>query len=494
MAEHVGYICKVDKIIPHTNADRLNIAIIFDTPVVVDLTVQAGDIGVYFPIDLQLSEEYCAVNNLVRKKDENGKNIGGYLDPAKRNIRAMKLRGERSEGLYMPLSSLAYTGVTKFEVGETISILNGHEICQKYIPRTNRASGGHDRTNIGKRRKVNISPLFAEHVETEQLVYHMDMFRPEDQIEITLKMHGTSGRTGYLPRIIGYKHKNLFYNHWLQKDPNTLGKHGRKWHFKALETATPIYDWGYVTGSRHKIINDVNPECGWYGDDSFRLKHTDTFKGKLHKGETVYYEIVGFLPNGTPIMPSVSNKKISDSEFIKEYGDTTVFSYGCEPSGMKTMYGKDEHGDFALPVETPQSDIYVYRMTMTNEDGDTVEYTPDYMRYRCDQMGVKTVPVFWKGYIPEKMEHIIDFMTDEQWDETPGEWVRKLSEFFYDGPDPIGKTHVREGVVIRIVNRPVFTALKHKNFSFKVLSGIAADLAAEDNSTEGMDEDRLAEL
>jgi hypothetical protein len=37
----------------------------------------------------------------------------------------------------------------------------------------------------------------------------------------------------------------------------------------------------------------------------------------------------------------------------------------------------------------------------------------------------------------------------------------------------VGKTHVREGVVVRILNRPKFTAYKHKNFSFKVLEGIA---------------------
>ena len=47
----------------------------------------------------------------------------------------------------------------------------------------------------------------------------------------------------------------------------------------------------------------------------------------------------------------------------------------------------------------------------------------------------------------------------------------------YDGPDPIGKTHVREGVVVRILNRPKFTAYKHKNFAFKVLEGLIKDTA-----------------
>ena len=115
-------------------------------------------------------------------------------------------------------------------------------------------------------------------------------------------------------------------------------------------------------------------------------------------------------------------------------------------------------------------------MTMTNEDGDVVEYTPDFMRYRCEQMGVKTVPVMWKGYIPEMTEHIVGRDADNNivCAElcSAGEWIKDMAEQFYDGPDPIGKTHVREGVVVRILNRPKFCAYKHKNFAFKCLEGL----------------------
>ncbi|HZH58164.1 MAG TPA: hypothetical protein VEY70_01000, partial [Metabacillus sp.] len=43
---------------------------------------------------------------------------------------------------------------------------------------------------------------------------------------------------------------------------------------------------------------------------------------------------------------------------------------------------------------------------------------------------------------------------------------------FVDGTDPIGKTHIREGVIVRIENRNQFTAFKQKSFNFKVLEGI----------------------
>jgi hypothetical protein len=108
---------------------------------------------------------------------------------------------------------------------------------------------------------------------------------------------------------------------------------------------------------------------------------------------------------------------------------------------------------------------------MTNEDGLVIEYAPEFMRYRCEQMGVKCVPVMWKGTIPQNPA--------SQTDDTisAGEWIKNVAELYYDGPDPIGKTHVREGVVVRILNRPTFRAYKHKNFFFKVLEGIIKDTA-----------------
>lgn len=454
MSEHCGYVVKISELNPHSNADRLQIATIFGASVIVGLDVKIGDLGVYFPIDLQLSEEYCAQNNLVRKKDENGNNVGGYLDPDKRNIRAMKLRGEKSEGLFMPLESLAYTGETKFEVGNKIDVLNGHEICRKYIPKVQNRQGHVSEGNRTRKRHVPIAPLFAEHADTEQLAYNMEAFKAGDHIEITLKMHGTSGRTGYLPKFQGYK--RTFWDKIFRRE------------------GTPIYDWGYVTGTRRCVINDFNDGGGFYGDNAFREPHARFFEGKLHKGETVYYEIVGFTNTGAPIMGQVSNSKISDKEFTKQYGKETVFSYGCDPKGTPAMInGAGE----TVCEASPQSAMYVYRMTMTNEDGDVVEYTPDFMRYRCEQMGAKCVIPFWNGMIPD---------TYGGW-ASAGEYVKEIAEMFYDGPDPVGKTHVREGVVIRIINRPKFCAYKHKNFSFKVLEGIAKDLAAAPDMEEAQE-------
>ena len=464
-SEHCGYIVKIKHLRKHNNADRLQIATIFGNDVIVGLDTQIGDLGIYFPVDLQLSEEYCRENDLVRRKDEKGNDVGGYLDPEKRNIRAMKLRGEKSDGLFMPLVSLSYILVEHPHApileGDKIDVFYGHEICRKYIPRTNRSSGNNRVGNHTRKKKVNIAPLFAEHADTEQLVYNLDDFKTNDEVEITLKMHGTSQRTGYLPILKGYN------DSFACRAGNTFRKVlaylREEEDYEIKHDGTPIYDWGYISGTR-RVVLESWVDGGFYGTNAFRKQHADKFEGKLHKGETVYYEVVGFTDTGTPIMSEAPNNRVQDKEFTKQYGKTTVFSYGCNKDG------------------DPQSDFYVYRMTMTNEDGDVVEYTPDYMRYRCEQMGVKCVPVLWKGFLQGDSSV------------SPGERVKTIAEQYYDGPDPIGKTHIREGVVCRIVNRPKFTAYKHKNFNFKVLSGIATDLVSENGIANTMDDDRLAEL
>lgn len=104
---YCAYITTIKELRKHSNADRLQCATIFGNNVIVDLTYKEGQRVIYFPTDGQLSEEFAIDNNLVRKKDESGNNIGGYLDPDKRNITALKLRGEKSDGLVLPIEVLS---------------------------------------------------------------------------------------------------------------------------------------------------------------------------------------------------------------------------------------------------------------------------------------------------------------------------------------------------------------------------------------------------
>ena len=405
-----AYIVKINNLRKHENADRLQIAEIFNNNVIVGLDVKLGDIGIYFPVDGKLGERYAKENNLVRKKDAQGNEIGGYLDPEKRNIKAMRLRGERSEGLYMPLESLSeFANITKLKVGDRITTLNGTLICEKYIPKTNRRKN-YTNNNVKKKKKTVQYPLFKEHVDTEQLDYNLDQFRKGDTCYITLKMHGTSQRTGYLPKE-------------------------RKGIFKFFKNK-----YGIVTGTRRVVLDNIDEKTsgGYYGNDGFRKQYHDYFKDKLKKGETVYYEVVGWVDENTTIMPSGDNKKVQDKEFTKLYGDKTHFTYGCE-QGF--------------------SDMYVYRITLTTDDGYVMEYPWELVKTRCEEMAVKHVPELDKFL----------FTNDKT-------LMNKVNKYL-DITDPIGKTHISEGVVVRIDNRKTFKSYKKKGFYFKVLEGLIKETA-----------------
>ena len=470
---YCGYVTNLVNVREHSNADNLVLATCFENTVCVAKDKYfEGQLGVYFPVDGQLSMEFCEKNGLLAVYDEFGKNIsGGYLDPAKRNVRAIKLRGEQSDGLFLPIECLAYTGAKLDDLtpGTVITELNGHEICKKYIPQRKNKGNGVKYPAGQKMKRKNMAPTFFEHKDTEQLVYHLNEFKSGDYIEITRKLHGTSGRTAYVQTFDGHSYttNNIFYK--------LLGKilPTEKAQKFAEKHCTPVFDYDIVTGTRRTVLD--NFDGGFYGSNEFRKQYHDFFKGKLWKGETVYYEIVGFTHDGTSIMGACSNEKLKDKVFVKQYGKTTVFSYGCDPNGAN---GK------------PQNDIYVYRMTMTNEDGQVVEYTPDFMRYRCMYMGVKTVPVHWAGFIPD--EEIFTGTSCEFTD--PGQFVLEKAEEFFDGPEPIDPTHIREGVVIRVINRPTFTAYKHKNFQFKVLENLIKDIADAPDMEEAEELIREAEV
>lgn len=410
---YCGYVTRLKNVRKHPNADRLVLADVFDSTVVVGQNSKDGDIVIYFPTDGQLSKEYCEYNNLVRKKDENGNNIGGFLDPDKRNIKAIKLRGERSDGLVMPLESLDYISKhlkDTLVVGDQITVLDGQEICKKYIPRTKVRTTGNAPTKRQK-RKANEFPLFEEHRDTEQLDYNVDNFKAGELITLTLKMHGTSGRTAFLPSAGRNKIEHFI--------------------FKLF----PRYR--YVTGTRRVVLQQFETD-GYYGDNAFRAKYHRLLEGKLKKGETIYYEIVGWVNDTTPIMAQGNNKKVNDKEFTKTYGETTTFSYGCKQG---------------------ENQIYVYRMTMTTPDGEVVEYPWSLVKRRCEEMGINHVM---------ELDRFI-YTTKEDLYERVNKWL--------DIPDPIGKTHVAEGVVARLEDKPIFTAFKKKGFYFKVLEGLIKDEA-----------------
>lgn len=416
-----GFVVKVEKLREHTNADRLNIVNVFGNDVVTSKDVKEGTIMIYFPTDGQLSYDYAYKNNLLRK-DKEGNPMGGYLDPEKRNVRAIKLRGENSDGILLGLGSLrdiiSYETLANLEVGDKIDVLDGIEICRKYVPKSKVSKEKVGKQNPSRTMSLKKRfPQFAEHIDTNQFAYNINDFKKGDIVTISLKLHGTSGRTSLA----------------LDQRADTLKEKILK--FFKIESSKK---YSVISGTRRMVLNSF--AGGFYGDNEFRKKYHELFDGKLEKGETVYYEIVGWVNESKTIMPSCDNKKLKDKNFVKTYGEKTTFSYGCEKG---------------------QSDIFVYRITKTDEDGNVFEYPTWLAELRCEQMGVKHVPVLDR-FIVTSQEDLVSRVDKHE-----------------DGHDLIDTRHIREGVVLRIENRDKFKAYKQKNFAFKVLEGIIKDEAVE---------------
>lgn len=416
-----AYITEIKNVRCHPNADKLDLVDCFGNTVCVSHGEFAeGDLAVYFPTDGQLSEEFCQVHDLVRRKDDAGNQCGGYLEPGKRNIRAIRLRGERSDGLAMPLRCLEYTGIDirTLEAGFAFTTINGKEICCKYIPRSNHRNQSCSADNRTRQKKeIENYPYFVEHIDTPQLRFNLSMFKPGDIICLTEKVHGTSSRNGYC----------------LCKKPlNFLAK-----LFK-LKPKTKYQD---VAGTRRTIVSQEN--AGFYGTNAFRQKWADKFKGKLYPGEQVFGEIAGFYEENSPIMANGNNLKLRDKDFVNRYGQTTVFSYGCCPTG----------------VLAPLNRYFIYRMTYTSPDGYVIEYPWDLVKLRAEQMGFEVVP---------ELERFI-YTTET-------DFLARIEKYL-DTPSILDSRHIREGVVVRALNATTFKVAKEKSWGFKVLEGIIKDIA-----------------
>lgn len=396
---------------PHPNADRLQLGTAASCQVVTSLDVQDGELGIFFPPDGQLSHDFCVANNLYNASARAELSLPevekpGYFDKNRR-VRAQAFRGVKSEGIWMPLSSLAYIepAVDKLlHDGDQVDVLCGVQFCEKYYtPATRRAM----RSGQVKVRKDN--PMFPKHADTMQFRFLADL--PEDSVVyITEKLHGTSGRYGLV----------------LDEQPRTF------WQRLFRRPATKA--WVYLNGSRNVTLEKTSGP-GFYGTNDFRYNAVANLE--LRKGEVLFFEIVGYVSDETPIMPAQDTAKLP--ELAKTYGKKMAYTYGCEAGEI---------------------DVFVYKILQLNEDGHGYELSWNQLRQRCDQLGLKVVPL------------LMSPLTMQSKDTLQAE-VERLAE----GSSMVDPRHIREGVVVRIESPLGTQHVKEKSFAFKVLEGIVKDKA-----------------
>jgi hypothetical protein len=430
---YLAQIVRLKNVRPHPNADKVKLATCQGNQVVIGLDSNEGDIGCFFPSDGQLSDEFCKANNLYRDAELNARKDekGGMFD-ANRRVRAQKFRGEISDGFWVPLHYFGFIMVTGLDVeGFEFDEWKGVPICNKYVnPNTAKIA----RENQGKKTRVSRSSvMFKEHFDTGHFGKNIHEFEKGQHIVITEKLHGTSGRIGHVQMT-----REL---DWLEKLAAKFG------------LAINDKEWAYLNGTRRVVLGE-SKSANQFHDPTIRDKAMNLFKGNLRKGETVYFEIVGFESTGAAIMPSVDTTKMGDKEFTKQYGKSMAYSYGCDST---------------------QSEVYVYRMTFANEDGQSIDYAWNDVVKRCNELGVKTVPHVATITLNELIaigNAEGRFYND---DRDIVEEFSTLVESYGSGPSILDTKHIKEGVCVRIEGGLVNKTFKFKSFEFKVLEGIVKD-------------------
>jgi len=331
----VNYKCtitRIDNLHPLEGLDRLVGTNVFGNQVLVGKETKEGDLGIYFPPESQLGEGFCKVNDLIRRKDEDGKPAGGMFDENTRRVRVQKFRGHPSAGFWIPISSLdPLIGNIKDypKEGDSFNDWDGILLSKKYIPRTNQ----NNHTGLGngqpkKKESRIIKEKFPEHMNTEHLFRNLHKIKAGDLLIFTWKLHGTSFRVG---------------NVLVKRILNPLEKVLHFFGVKIQET-----EYTHLNGSR-QVIKDSNnlSQNHWYKKDLWTEIGDATFKGKLHENEMVYGEIIGYVPG-------------TDSLIQKG------FTYGCKEG---------------------QCEVYIYRITR-----DGVDLSWEAVKQRSTELGVKYVP------------------------------------------------------------------------------------------------------
>jgi hypothetical protein len=412
-----AFIAKIDRTEQIDGANTIQVGYVKGDRVIIGKGISEGEVGVYFPSELQLSEEYARQNNLYRDSDLNrDQDKKGFFENNRR-VRAQAFMGVKSEGYFAPLASLYYLGydVGKLPVGTELSELMGKEICRKYIsPRTIKAM------SQKKANRFKISN-FLEHVDTKQFKYYVDKIPPKATISFHAKVHGTSARVGYL---------------------NVTRPVKRTWLDRLLRRTRTTQGYELVVGTRRTIVDTPDKES-FHGPEQFRFDWAERLAPYLEKGMTVYGEIIGFA-NGRPIMGNHDITKVQDKALVEKYGKTQIYAYGCPPE---------------------ENRFIIYRITMTNEDGHSIDYTVDQLKaWACKRGFEHTAEVHPRWTYFGNAEELCELV--EQLTERPEE----LTECY------VSPNQISEGIVVRVDYEDTTpTFYKNKSWAFKVMEGIAKE-------------------
>ena len=462
-------------------------------------------------------EKTTVYTGLVKEKDDliaSGKHI---VDEAKKHcgffnkygrVRCLTLKGCASFGvLFSHRELLKYdSSITVEDIeaydGQEFDTINGELFVKVFVPpmpKVNERQGNKNSKANKRAEKFDrmIPGELAFHYDTSQFQKTIGFYRPDEIIDISQKLHGTSGIFGKLhvknpiPLIwpkkmwnclidfINRAENHKYVQKYETKDVIFERESGPE-HVAVPDKTKPIpltnfelkynkfidfvcksnkmkfkqdftVDYGPVFCSRTVIKNQyINNEVGqgYYKVDVWSM-WGDIVYPYLDEGMTVYGEIVGFLSNGSPIHKT--------------------YDYGCDNTESKFMpyristaevdeNGNDIHHEWEVPEVFDWTNKLIERMKEANDENWT---------------HILPIKILYHGTLEDLYP---DLDTENHWHENLLERMKNDEHFNMEKNEPLCKNEVPcEGIVIRKFGDTVLRADKLKCAAFLIGEALRVD-------------------
>lgn len=195
MSDLLVRVVQIDEILPHPNADKLEIVKVGGWQIVSGKgNYQAGQTAVHIPPDAMIPKQWAETWAVVPYLSWRAGNESG-------RVKTVKLRGAPSYGFLAPNESGA-------EAGTDLALHYGIKKYEEVIP-IGMQAGQMSRNH----------PLFHTYTDIQNLRNYPDKLNYDDPIVVTEKLHGTNSRVGW---VLTPDPENGGMSHYLQK---VIGTH-----------------------------------------------------------------------------------------------------------------------------------------------------------------------------------------------------------------------------------------------------------------------------
>ena len=408
--DSTNYTCQVIKLpakrsVP--NLDRLVEVSHQGNSVLVGKDSDENDLYLFFPAECQLSHDFLSKNNLYRHETLNADPTKKGFFEDNRRVKAIKFKGIISSGFIIPISSLIGIA-TEYDLkpGDEFNEFNGYEVCKKYVRKRNPGKGGFENPRTKLLDGIIDKKLAPEHPDTAHLMRNLHKFSLDTPIIVSYKLHGTSART---------------YNTLIKRKLTWKDKFA-KWFGAKIQTE----DYDHVVCSRRQVksvgFEELPNKNHFFTDgDLWSEWAKKNLEGKLNKGESIYYELVGQTYTGQAIQGN-------------------GYNYG---------------------INFPKA--YVYRIANVNPQGIETDLGYEQMKIRAEQLGLEMCPEFFKGTFGEFIDKYDNGQAYVDFEEP-------MTRIFYnkllEKPSILDPKVIEEGFCIRIESYPKPEIFKIKSKIF----------------------------